>query len=318
MKKFFTRKRVVVVGIVAAFVAVFAAVGLVSKSTPAVVVGGATSGGVPFVPWYWAMVVSPSDPNVLVLSTNNGVYRSSDGGKKWQVTGLTGINVTSLVQSGASIYAGGAPMAATASPVVRKGGARTAADGSTALAVSTDAGKSWQDLHPRGLPNITVQALAVDPGGSAALYALLNNGGLYKSTDGAQSFQLFSASLGVAPWAIAITQAGHFIAGDMDSGSHVSANGKAWQQTPFTDSNGGRMVMDYAVQPTDATRVLMTSRGIELSTDGGKTWHAGLNSTVMFGPVAWAPSKPGVAFAIGFDGSLWRSDNAGTSWKKVS
>jgi photosystem II stability/assembly factor-like uncharacterized protein len=314
----FTRKRVVVIAIVAAFIAVFAAVGLVSKSTPAVAVGGAKSGGVPFVPWYWAMVVSPSDPNVLVLSTNNGIYRSSNGGKTWQVTGLTGKNVTSLVQSGDSIYAGGAPMASTASPVVRKGGARTAADGSYALAVSTDAGKTWKDLHPRGLPNITVQALAVDPAGSTALYALLNNGGLYRSTDGAQSFQLFSASLGVAPWAIAITHAGHFIAGDMDGGSHVSANGKVWQQVPFKDSSGGRMVMDYAVQPTDATRVLMTSRGIEISTDGGKTWHVALNSTVMFGPVAWAASKPGVAFAIGFDGSLWRSDNAGKSWKKVS
>ena len=234
MKKFFTRKRVIVIGIVAAFLAVFATVGLVSKSTPAVAVGGASSGGVPFVPWYWAMVVSSSDPNVLVLSTNNGVYRSSNAGKKWQATGLTGINVTSLVQSGASIYAGGAPMASTASPVVRKGGARTAADGSAVLAVSTDGGSSWKDLHPRGLPNITVQALAVDPGQNATLYALLNNGGLYRSTDGAQSFQLFSASLGVAPWAIAVTQAGHFIAGDMDSGSHVSSNGKTWQQTPFT------------------------------------------------------------------------------------
>lgn len=317
MKTIFTRKRVVVIAIVAAFVAVFAAVGLVSKSTPAVAVGRATSGGVPFVPWYWAMVVSPSDPNVLVLSTNDGVYRSNNGGKTWQATGLKGINVTSLVLSGNSIYAGGAPMGSSTSPVVRKGGARTAADGSAALAVSTDEGKTWKDLHPGGLPNITVQALAVDPTGSA-LYALLNNGGLYRSTDGAQSFQLFSASLGVAPWAIAITQAGHFVAGDMDNGSHVSPNGKVWQQVPFKDSNGGRMVMDYAVQPTDATRVLMTSRGIEISTDGGKSWHVALNSTVMFGPVAWAPSKAGVAFAIGFDGSLWRSDNAGKSWKKVS
>lgn len=317
MTHIFTRKRVVVIAIVAAFVAVFAGIGLVSKSTPAVAVGGA-SGGVPYLPWYWAMVVSPTDPNVLVLSTNNGVYRSSDGGKKWQLTGLKGVNVTSLVQATGSIFAGGGPLSSTASPVIRKGASRIASQGSGALAVSTDEGKTWKDLHPRGLPNVTVQALAVDPTGSTTLYALLNTAGLYRSTDGAQSFQLVSANLGVAPWAIAITQAGHFIAGDMDSGSHVSANGKAWQSAPFTDSNGGRMVMDYAVQPTDATRVLMSSRGIEISTDGGKTWHVALSSTVMFGPVAWAPSKPGVAFAVGFDRSLWRSDNAGKNWKKLS
>jgi photosystem II stability/assembly factor-like uncharacterized protein len=104
----------------------------------------------------------------------------------------------------------------------------------------------------------------------------------------------------------------------MDRGPYASANGKSWQKTPFKDSSGGRMVMEYAVQPTDATRVIMTSRGIDMSTDGGKTWHEALNSSVMFGPVAWAPSKSGLAFAVGFDRSLWRSDDAGKSWKKVS
>ena len=315
--KIFTRKRALVAAMVAAFVGVFAGIGMVSKSTPAVAVGGAAS-GVPFLQWYWTMVVSPSDPNVLVLATNDGVYRSKDGGKTWAQTGLKGVNTTSLVQAGSSIFAGGVPMAPTASAILRKGAGRTVPDGSAALAVSTDDGKTWQDLHPRGLPNASVQALAVDPANSTALYALLNTGGLYRSTDGAQSFQLVSSKLGVAPWAIAITQAGHFVAGDMDSGSHVSANGKAWQQAPFKDSNGGRMVMEYAVQPTDLTRVVMTSRGIEVSSDGGKTWHAALNSSVMFGPVAFAPSKTAVVYAVGFDRSLWRSDNGGVSWKKLS
>jgi hypothetical protein len=128
-----------------------------------------------------------------------------------------------------------------------------------------------------------------------------------------------SAKLGVAPWALAIMPNGHFVAGDMDSGSHVSSNGKAWQQGPFTDSHGGHMVMEYAVQPTDSTRVLMTSRGVQMSTNGGKTWHFALRSDVMFGTVAWAPNKPSVAYVIGFDDhSLWRSDDGGKRWTKVA
>jgi photosystem II stability/assembly factor-like uncharacterized protein len=62
----------------------------------------------------------------------------------------------------------------------------------------------------------------------------------------------------------------------------------------------------------------MTSRGVEESTDGGKTWHVKLKSDVMFGPVSWAPTTPDVAYAVGFDQSLWRSDDGGESWKKVS
>jgi photosystem II stability/assembly factor-like uncharacterized protein len=38
----------------------------------------------------------------------------------------------------------------------------------------------------------------------------------------------------------------------------------------------------------------------------------------MFGPVAWAPSKTSVAYAIGFDRSLWRSDDKGESWTRVA
>jgi photosystem II stability/assembly factor-like uncharacterized protein len=91
-----------------------------------------------------------------------------------------------------------------------------------------------------------------------------------------------------------------------------------WQKTPFVDSRGGKMVMEYAVQPTDTAHVLMTSVGIESSSDGGKTWHLALKSNVMFGPVAWAPSASDVAYAIGFDRSFWRSGDGGKTWAKVS
>ena len=169
-----------------------------------------------------------------------------------------------------------------------------------------------------GLPVEQFVALAADAGKGTPLYALLNNGRLYRSTDGARSFRLVASKVGIAPWAIAITRDGRFVGGDMDSGSHLSANGKTWQRTPFTDSTGGRMVMEYAVQPSDPARVLMSSDGILMSTDGGKTWHIVLKSKVMFGPVAWAPSTSDVAYAIGFDRSLWRTEDAGNKWTKIA
>jgi photosystem II stability/assembly factor-like uncharacterized protein len=115
-----------------------------------------------------------------------------------------------------------------------------------------------------------------------------------------------------------VTQDQHLVSGDMDHGGFASADAKTWQRTPFTDSSGGRMVMEYAVDPANANDVVMTSVGIERSTDGGKTWHLALRSRVMFGPVAWAATPSKTVYAIGFDRSFWRSDDGGQTWKKVS
>jgi hypothetical protein len=313
-----TRRRLVVLGCVMAVVAVLAILGAVSRSSPSDAASTAASTGqkLPFVPWYWTMLVSPSDPNLLLLGTSKGRYRSTDGGTSWSATGPKGIHATSIVQAGNSIVVGGV-RTTNPNPVIRKGAARTAPDGPSIVAASTDDGKTWRELHPRGLPSVTIQALAADPKDDKAVYALLNNGKLYRSTDGAGSFTLVSPSLGIAPWALAVTQDGSFVGGDMDSGSFVSKNAKAWKATPFKDSNGGKMVMEYAVQPGASKKILMSSDGIMVSDDGGKTWRPAMKSTVMFGPIAFAPSAANTAYAIGFDNSLWRTDDAGKTWKKV-
>jgi len=311
---FFTRKRMLVVALVAAFLAAFFGLGAVSRSSPTAT-GVTVASAVPYAPWYWTMVVSPTDPNVVLVGTSSGVYRSSDGAKTWHPTGPQNVNTTSLVQAGDAIFMGGVP---GPNPVIRKGKGRTAPDGPAVLGESTDGGKTFKLLHPQGLSNVTIQALAVDPAAAGTIYALLNDGRLFRSTDSARSFRLVTTKLGISPWALAVTQGNHFVGGDMDSGGFSSANGTAWQRTPFKDSRGGTMVMEYAVAPTEAADVLMTSVGIERSTDGGKTWQLALKSNVMFGPVAWAPKQSKIAYAIGFDRSFWRSDDGGQTWKQVS
>jgi photosystem II stability/assembly factor-like uncharacterized protein len=318
----FKRKRLVVAGAVLVFVAVFAAIGAVSRSSPATATAVTTTagaGGVPSATWYWTMAVSATDANVLVLGTNTGLYRSADGGKTWQPTGPKGIEATSLVQTGGTIYAGGVPLAVNGSPVIRTSTGRSAPNGTAVLTASTDDGKTWTQIHPGGLPNVAIQALAVDPSSAGALYAVLNNGKLYRSTDSAKSFQLLATKTEKTPWALASAGSGHFVAGDMDTGNYVSSNnGKTWQPTPFVNTQASKMVMEYAAQPTNPTRILMTAFGIELSTDGGKTWHTTLKTQVMFGPVAWAASPSSTAYAIGFDGTLWHTTDNGATWKQVT
>ena len=263
------------------------------------------------------MAVSPSDQNTLLLATSGGLYRSTDVGKTWRPTGPKGLNATSVVQDGEKLLAGGAHVEEVASPVVMKGKTRSAGAGPQVLLSSSDDGKTWKQLHPSGLPDVTLQALTLDPGGTT-LYALLSDGRLYRSTDGARSFRLAARKIGAPPWALVVTKGGHFVAGNMDTGAYASANGTSWRHTPFTDSRGGTMVMEYAVKPGDPATVLMSAFGLELSNDAGRRWHTALKSNVMFGPVAWAPSAKDVAYAVGFDGTVWRSADGGKSWAKVT
>jgi photosystem II stability/assembly factor-like uncharacterized protein len=318
-----TRRRAALAGLVVAVVAAIAVIGVLSRSTSDTAVttpaaAAATTGGTaPSALWYWTMAVAPSDPRTLVLGTSSGLYRSTDGGKTWQPTGPRNADMTSVVTAGSTMLAGGVAATPTANPVIRVGAARSASNGPAVLAASTDGGATWTTLHPAGLPDVSVQAIAVDPTRSSTVYLLTNTGRFYRSTDGARSFRLLSTRLGIPPWALAVTQNSHFLGGDMDSGAHQSANGTAWQTSAYTDARGTHMVMEYAVQPSDATRILMTSIGVVISTDGGRSWRPALRSTVMFGPVAWASSAPDTAYAIGFDGSTWHSGDGGATWTRV-
>ena len=279
--------------------------------TPGVAVASA-----PKANWYWSIVVAGSKPNLLLLGTSNGLYRSSDAGKTWRAAGFSNVNATSLIQAGNTIFLGGVRESPSANPIVTANGNYLVSPGQGVLAASSDGGKSWRELHPRGLPNLEVTALAVDPANTRALYAVLRSGAVYRSTDSAGSFQLLSAKIGGTPWALAITRGSQLIGGNMSTGSYVSTNGEAWQHTAFVDPRGTHMVMELAVDPTNLNHVLMTSYGIMSSTDSGKSWHVALKSRVMFGPIAYAPGAR-VSYAVGFDGSFWRSSNGGNSWTKV-
>jgi len=315
-----TRRRAVIASLVALFLAAFFAIGAVSRSSPAsstAAVAAGAAGGVPSSLWYWTMAVSPNDPNVLVVGSASGLFRSGDGGKSWAPVGPKAFNATSVVQSGNELIAAGGKLGSLSSAIVRSGQTRQAPVGPLLIASSGDDGKTWAVLHPAGLPNTSIQSLAMGAGPNAStLYAVLTNGKLYSSTDGAKSFKLVSPKLGIPPWALASTGSG-FVGGDMDTGAYESPTAAEWSKTKYRDSRGGVMVMEYAVQPNDSKHLLMSAFGVEGSTDAGMTWRPVLKSSVMFGPIAWSSSSPNTAYAVGFDSSVWRTDDGGKTWKKV-
>src|SRR5713101_5024876 len=130
--------------------------------------------GLPEVTQVQAIVVHPTNPDVVYLGTRSGPYRSSDRGLGWERLDFpAGVEVWSILVHPANprvLYAGTSPVG-----VYR----------------SDDGGDSWRKLPGAVLPprvkmsfGCRVMRLAVDPSHPDEVYAALEVGGAMRSVDG--------------------------------------------------------------------------------------------------------------------------------------
>jgi hypothetical protein len=253
--------------------------------------GKKESAGLPDTPDYHSLLVNPSNSQKLMLGTHVGLYVSLDGGRHWRFDALSGDDAMNLARPArATVWLAG-------HQVFKKSG---------------DGGATWSDVRPAGLPSLDIHGFAVDPRNASILYAAVAGQGLYRSGDGGRSFSLASDQVGGNVMALAALPDGRILAGDMQQGLLESSDGGAsWKQRLRAQ------VMGLAVNPTDPERLLTTGAGIALSTDGGRSWRLVLDLPDGAGPVAWARSNPQLAYAVGFNRTLYRSRDGGKSWSAV-
>jgi photosystem II stability/assembly factor-like uncharacterized protein len=274
-----------------------AAAGLIAISAVAAVLlvgGGATeeSKGLPDTPDYHSLLVDPADSQSLILGTHNGLYASNDGGRTWRFETLADSDAMNLVRPrGETVWLAG-------HNVFKK---------------TDDAGATWKDVRPAGLPTLDIHGFAVDARSPKTLYAAVAGQGLYRSTDGGDGFTLASSEVGGAVMGLVSLTNGRLLAGDMQRGLLVSADrGAHWRLVLEAP------VLGLAVNPREAGRVLATGRGILLSTDGGASWRQKLELPDGAGPVAWSGSDPKIAYVISFDRRLLKTGDGGETWHAVS
>ncbi len=142
-----------------------------------------------------ALAIAPSRPEASYAITDDfgpvsstpadgrtTIYKSTDAGTTWQATTVVGGNV--------------APTALAVDP---RDPTTVYAAISANVIKTTNAGKTWQPIaqglpisHTRGpchcLSQAGVTALAVDPRRSGTVYAALAQGGIYKTTNGGQTW----------------------------------------------------------------------------------------------------------------------------------
>ena len=226
-------------------------------------------------------------------SADRGLYKTTDGGKSWQ-----------LILKGSNLSTGCGTVAADPSnPDVlvaslwdfrrrgwtfRSGGEGAKATSGSGLYRSTDAGHTWTELTPRtnkGLPSKPYGriALAYAPNDARTVYAFI------ESSDSA----LFISHDGGATW---------------DAGD--KSQWMVWR--PFYFAN-------LVVDPKNAARVFKTDGSLILSEDGGKSFSAIGGFTGMHGDVHDVfidPNNSEHVFAAD-DGGLWMSFDGANKWWKA-
>lgn len=240
-----------------------------------------------------AILIDPLDSDVIYLAdrTSPRIYRTTDGGATWEFffnagSGYYRVLSAALAPSDpnvlyASIFTHGGPMAGDVFRI------------DTGLSITVTG----------SLPRLPV-ALTVDPTHADTVYAALHGYGVYKTTDGGQTW------------------------------SDISGAGSGLPQSPHVGFNGlvvdpdntdvlyliGGCDVDVDFSHTGATPSAMNT--VYKSVDGGATWTnlddgtLGAGSSSIKG-LTIAPSDSNVLYAGALKG-VFRSTDGGTSWDDVS
>ncbi len=275
-----------------------------------------------------AIAVAPSDPNIVYVGTGEpdirsqhsygiGLFKSTDAGRTWHPIGLAETRqIGKIVVDPADpnrVYVAALGHAYKANP--ERGVYR-----------SVDGGAHWKKIlgHPKDPDNVGAVDLALDPQHPQTIYASLwatrrppwavyapsnmPGGGLYKSTDGGDTWQQLSGGLptddfvGKIGIAVAPSSPNRLYAVVDDLGTAVARSFRGGGTTP-------------------GTTVPKPSGGIYVSDDAGATWRLVNNEQRLwgrgwyFGQISVDPSNPDRAYDI--NTATYMTLDAGKTWVPV-
>jgi photosystem II stability/assembly factor-like uncharacterized protein len=242
-----------------------------------------------------AITVHPTNPDVVYVGTQNGPYRSTDRGERWERLPFP--------EDGGEVW----------SILVHPSNPRTLLVGTSPVGIyrSDDEGASWRKLNATQ-PELVkmpfacrVMRLAVDPARPEHIYAALEVGGTMRSLDGGQTWTDCSADL------IKMSELPHL------------------KSRIVSDSEMEGMLDGHALAVSAAasgTVFLALRMGLFRSTDEATHWkdmEVGRFSPLTYGrDIRVSPQNPRVLYAClspaarSEDGSLYRSDDLGETWTR--
>ena len=255
-----------------------------------------------------SLAVDPTSPQTIYAGTHfAGLVKSTDAGGSWSVanTGLTTEIFVLAIDptSPQTIYAGG-------------GG----------VFKSTDAGGTWSAMKT-GLSKGAIHALAIDPTSPQTIYAGGGwmdydsiHGGVFKSTNGAGSWNTLNAGLpdtAVNALAIDPTSPQRIYAGTNVGVFKSTDAGGTWSAI-----HTGFYIQTLAIDPTSPQTIYAGTLfyGVFKSRDAGDSWSAvntGLTD-VDIQTLALDPTSPQTVYVGSWRGGVFKSTNGGGSWSTAN
>ncbi|MCE2773229.1 MAG: PKD domain-containing protein [Bacteroidetes bacterium] len=199
-------------------------------------------------------------------------------------------------------------------------------------AVQRSASANWNFVGPVGAPQGTgagrINAVRFDPNNTNIIYACSPAGGLWKTTNGGQSWTCltdFLAVIGCSDVAIDPTNSNvlYLATGDNDGGDTPSIGvlksidgGLTWNTTGLVfTKNLVRRIAKLLIDPNNPQILFAgTSAGIFRTSDGGNNWYS--VSTFSIKDMEFKPGNSNVIYGCGT--RFYVSINGGYTWQMVS
>jgi photosystem II stability/assembly factor-like uncharacterized protein len=244
-----------------------------------------------------AITLHPDNPDVVYIGSTKGAYRSSNRGDSWERLRLpdSEADIWSVClhpKDPRVMFAGASP------PAVYR---------------SEDGGDSWRKMADPGLPHdrvimafpCRVMRLAVDPNSPDDVYATLEANGMMRSRNRGESWDDITADL-------------------IRFCEEPKYRSRIGSQTEIEGMLDGHALACSAAAP--GTVFLANRMGLFRSDDRGEHWQdmeIGRFSPLTYGrDIRVSPHDPKVMYAClspaarSSDGSIWRSDDTGRTWKR--
>jgi photosystem II stability/assembly factor-like uncharacterized protein len=269
------------------------------------------------------IIIDPVNTNIIYIIGGNtpwgdGIFKSTDCGESWFCS------QNNLDSTG---YCRELAVDPVDDNIIYLARSQSADESSRCLSKSTNGGQEWIDITPTGVSDSILCDVIVSPFEHNTIYAASSQDGVFKSTDGGQSWvqknnglhDLICHSIEIDPVSgvLFLCLVNDGIYESIDGGEH-------W--IPIGENINMTSCLDLAINPSNHEEIFLSAtNGLFRSTDTGASWqrqNIGNPQKVQLAGIKFDRIDPNFIYGCsvamphtGYPPGFWRSLDRGANWE---